>query len=99
MNARMVFAGMDAALFDRMADDCTVQRGAVPPAPARCVVEDGVATVGEYGQVTGRVTRVSFIKQEWDPQRGDIVTIDAVARKVEAIDDDDGLVVKAVLHG
>lgn len=97
MNAQ--FNAMDAALFDQFADPCTITRGAAEPVTGRCIVEDGTAVIGEYGQVIGRVSRVSFIKAEWDPARGDIVNIDNLARKVESIDSDDGLVVTAVLHG
>lgn len=68
------------------------------------MVDDGVAKVGQYGQVIGRVTKISFIKTEWDPVRGDVVTYPdrngvLLARKIEAIDTDDGRVVEAVLHG
>lgn len=98
MNAQ--FAPMHAALFDRFAVSVTVQRGvAALPVVARCIVDDGTAQVGEYGQVIGRVTRASFIKSEWSPQRGDVITLDSIGRKIESIDEDDGFVVKAVLHG
>lgn len=99
MNAQ--FADMHAALFDRLAVPVTVQRGtAALPVAARCIRDDVVASVGEYGQVIGRVTKVSFIKAEWDPKRGDVVTFaDNTAQTVEAIDSDDGFVVEAVLHG
>lgn len=93
------FNAMTSDLFEEFADDCTVTRGAAGPVDARCIVDDGTAQVGEYGQVVGRATRVSFIKAEWDPARGDIVTLDGVGRKVDMIDSDDGLVVVAVLHG
>lgn len=92
------FAPMHASLFARFAAACTVVRGTDAVA-LRCIVEDGVARIGQYGQVIGRVTRVSFIKSEWAPQRADVVTLDGVARKVEDIESDDGLVVTAVLHG
>jgi hypothetical protein len=95
-----MFAPMGDALFDQFAAPVTIQRGAAALVGGRCIVDDGTAQVGEYGQVIGRVTRVSFIKAEWDPARGDIVTTeDGTARKIESIEEDDGLVVKAVLHG
>jgi hypothetical protein len=100
MNARARdFDQPTSDLFDEFADACTVTRGAADPVPSRCIVDDGTAQVGEYGQVIGRVTRVSFIKGEWNPARGDVVTIDGLSRPVERIDADDGLVVEAVLHG
>lgn len=98
MNAQ--FARMHAALFDCFARPVTVQRGAGLPVPSRCIRDDGTAQVGEYGQVIGRVTRVSFLKTEWDPKRGDVVTFaDNTAQSVDAIDSDDGFVVGVVLHG
>lgn len=97
MNAQ--FNAMDIALFDQLAAACTITRGAADPVTARAIVDDGTAQVGQYGQVVGRVTRISFIKAEWDPQRGDVVTIDGLIRSIESIESDDGLVVEAVLHG
>lgn len=98
MNAQ--FADMHAALFDRFAVPVTVQRSGGLPTAARVVRDDGVASIGEYGQVIGRVTKLNFIKAEWNPARGDVVTFDdSSALKVEAIDNDDGYVVEAVMHG
>ena len=101
MNAQ--FADMHAVQFDRFSVPVTVQRGASAgglPVPSRCIRDDGTAQVGEYGQVIGRVTRVSFLKTEWDPKRGDVVTFaDNTAQSVDAIDSDDGFVVEVVLHG
>lgn len=98
MNAQ--FADMHTALFDRLAVPVTVQRGAALPVASRVVRNDGVAHVGEYGQVIGRVTRLSFIKAEWSPARGDVVTFaDNRAQTVEAIDTDDDIVVEVVMHG
>lgn len=93
------YDAMTSELFGEFADSCTVQRGADPAVASRCVIEKGVERVGQYGQVIGSVTHASFIKTEWDPQPRDVVTIDGNARKIEAIDVDDGLVVKVVLHG
>jgi hypothetical protein len=81
------------------ARDATIQRGTDQPVALRVVVDDGVAKVGQYGQVIGRVSKVSFLRAEWPPARGDILTIDGQARKIEAIDSDDGYIVEAVLHG
>ena len=93
------YDAMTAALFDQYSDPCTVTRGAAAPVATRCIVEDGVERIGQHGQVIGRVTRLDFIKTEWSPARGDQVSIDGTIRAIEAIDSDDGLVVKAVLHG
>jgi hypothetical protein len=98
MGVNAQFASMHTALFNRLADPCTVTRGAAAPVDSRCIVEEGDERLGEYGQVIGRVRMVSFIKSEWDPARGDVVTIDGTAQTVEAIEEDDGLVVKVVLN-
>lgn len=90
---------MHAALFGQFAGPCTVQRGADAPVATRCIKDDGVGRLGQYGQVIGRVSKISFIKSEWDPARGDVVTLDGAALKIEAIDNDDGYIVEAVLHG
>lgn len=97
--ARDAFACMHAALFDRLAEPCNVQRGTDAPVTVRAIIDDGVARVGQYGNVIGRQTKVTFLRDEWQPQRGDFVIIDDTARKVETIDTDDGFIVEAVLHG
>lgn len=97
--AAAIFADAHADLFDALGVDAFVQRGADPALPVRVVVEDGVARVGEYGQVIGRNTMVNFLRVQWVPARGDLVTIDGGTRKVDAIDTDDGIVARVVLHG
>lgn len=93
------FDSMHDELFSQFAESCNVQRGTDTPVTTRCIVDDGVARIGQYGNVIGRVSKVSFLRSEWQPQRGDVVIIDTLARKVESIDTDDGFVVEAVLHG
>jgi hypothetical protein len=92
-------ADMDASLFEVMGDDATVQRGAGAPVTVRVVVTRGQAKLGEYGQVVARVTTARFRNSEWQPQQGDVLTLIDGVRKVAAIDDDDGYVTTAVLHG
>lgn len=98
-DAAAVFAEAHVDLFDALGVDAFVQRGTDAAVPARVVVEDGVARVGEYGQVVGRNTHVSFLRAQWVPVRGDLLTIDGATRKVESIDTDDGIVARVVLHG
>lgn len=93
------FVDAHADLLSALGTDATVQRGNDAAVPVRVVVHDGVARVGEYGQVVGRQTLVDFLRSNWQPQRGDLVTIDGTTRKVESIDSDDGIVATAVLHG
>lgn len=92
-------ADMDAALFDVMGDDATVQRGVGAPVAVRVVVTRGQEKLGEYGQVVARVTTVLFRNSEWQPLQGDLLTLTDGARKVASIDSDDGYVTTAVLHG
>lgn len=94
-----LFGGMHAELFDQFAVAATVQRGAAEATPTRVVVQDGVAQLGQHGGVIGRVSKVSFIRTEYLPMRGDLLTLDGITRKIEAIDTDDGMIVEAVLHG
>jgi hypothetical protein len=96
MNAQ--FASMHDGLFDQFADACTVVRGAAGPVTTRCIVDQGVAKLGDVGQVIGRVTRLSFIKAEWDPARGDVVTFDGLTQTIEAIENDDGIVVECIVN-
>lgn len=98
-DATAIFADAHADLFDALGVDAFVQRGTAAAVPVRVVVEDGVARVGEYGQVVGRNTLVNFLRAQWAPVRGDLLTIDGATRKVESIDTDDGIVVRVVLHG
>jgi hypothetical protein len=98
-DATAIFTDAHADLFDALGVDAFVQRGADAPVPVRVVVEDGVARVGEYGQVIGRNTCVNFLRAQWIPARADLVTIDGSTRKVDAIDTDDGIVARVVLHG
>ncbi len=88
-----------AALFDAFAEPCLVQRGALPVVSTRAVADDAVLNVGEYGRVLGAVRTRKFLKAEWSPQRGDIVTMRGSIGRVESIKSDDGIVVEAVLHG
>ncbi len=93
------FANASARIHGALGVSVTVQRGAAAPITVTAIVEDGVAQLGHHGQVIGRMSKVVFLRSQWLPVRGDLVTIDGLTRKVEAIDTDDGLVVEAVLHG
>lgn len=86
-------------IFAALGVDATVQRGAAAPVPVRVVKRDGVARVGEYGQVIGTARHVSFRRAEWQPARGDVVVIDGPSQTVEAIVEDDGYAVEVVVNG
>lgn len=98
-DANALFAAADVDIFDALAQDETVQRGTDTPVPVRVVVAKGVKRYGDLGQVIGRVTTVDFLASQWQPEVGDVLTLDTGTKKVAAIEDDDGFVVKVVLHG
>lgn len=93
------FAGMDEILFDEFGQDGSVQRGLGAPVPVRVVIDEGVERLGDYGQVVGRVAVASFMAPQWRPKQGDVLTVSAWSRPVASIDQDDGFVVRAVMHG
>ena len=95
------FLAMDEAIFAAFAETepCAVVRGESEPVLVDVVVERGVAKLGEFGQVVGRVTRANFRRSQWQPQPGDVLTVDAIDRAIVSIEEDDGYIVKAVLHG
>lgn len=81
---------------------CTavVTRDGVESPELEVIVHNGVVQTGDYGKVIGRNSHVDFFIAEWQPQRGDLVAINGAAgRKVDAIDTDDGIVARVVLHG
>jgi hypothetical protein len=93
------FVASTARLIKVLGVGINVQRGADAPVNVTAIIEDGVAQVGQHGHVISRMTKVIFLRSQWLPARGDLVTIDGVTRKLEAIDTDDGMAVEAVLHG
>lgn len=97
--AQAIFAGMHDDLFAALAQDEIIQRGSDTPVPVRVVIDYGVEKLGDFGQVIGRVTTAVFLASEFRPRLGDVLTVGTGSKKVDAIDSDDGFVVKAVLHG
>ena len=87
------------AQFEVFGVEALVQRGSEAPTPTRVIVRDGVARIGEFGQVIGRARQVCFLRDWIEPRRGDVVTIGGRAQPVESIVADDGFVVEVVLHG
>lgn len=94
---------MHAELFEAFGIDGTVARGTDPAVPVRVVIDRGVERIGEFGTVAGRVDVASFMVSQWEPQQGDLLTwtdrLGTHAKRVEAPQDNDGFVSKAVLHG
>jgi hypothetical protein len=93
------FQAMDADLFAAFGQSATVVRGTAAPVAVTVVIDRGVAKLGEFGQVIGRVTHASFRLAEWQPRVGDVLAFGSESHSIVAIDADDGFVVQAVLHG
>lgn len=93
------FSAMHGELFGEFAEAGTVQRGAAAATAVRMLPDDGIVEVGEYGRTVGTKRVRAFLKSEWDPQRGDVVTVRGSSAKVADILSDDGYLVKVVLHG
>ena len=93
------FVNASVRIIQRMGVDVSVQRGTDAPFTVRMLIEDGQNKVGQHGQIIGRLTTFNCLRADYLPVRGDLITVDGLTRKVEAIDTDDGIVVQAVLHG
>jgi hypothetical protein len=89
----------DDGLFSAFGVAATAQRGADPAVAVTVVIERNIAKLGDYGQVVGRVDKISLRNREWIAQQGDVIVIDGNSRKVDTPENDDGLVNVAVLHG
>lgn len=98
-----VFADVHGSLFEAFGIDATVKRGAAAPVPVRIIVNRGQEELAEHGQYVQRVTVVDMQVAQWMPQEGDLVAwadrLGSHTRKVDKRLDDDGFVVRAVLHG
>ncbi len=95
-----ILVDADSAIFGVFADVVTVKRGGGPAVSAQAVIDRDLEVLGEHGQVTGRVTKVSFRNADWRPKSGDIVTLPGgIQRKVDEVEADDAHVTRAVLYG
>lgn len=94
---------MHADLFEEFGVGATVLRGMALPVPVRVVIDRGVERIGEFGQVIGRVDVASFLVSQWQPQQGDVLAwtdrLGLHSKAVESLQEDDGFVARAVLHG
>lgn len=100
MMADAAFADMHADLFQVFGRDAFVQRGADAAVPVVVVLDQGVQRYGSNGEVVATVDVVSFQALEWVPQGGDLVTIGAGwSKRVDTLQDNDGFVSTAVMHG
>lgn len=96
-----VFQSMHTDLFDVFGEDGTVQRGVDAPVAVRVVIDRGVQRYGSNGEVVGVVSVVNFMLSQWSPRSGDVLALtDSVwTKKVDVVEDDDGYVAQAVMHG
>ena len=93
------FAGMHAELMADFGEAGSVVRGAAEPVPVTVIIDRGVAQTDDYGRVVRRVDIASFLVAQWQPQAGDRLTVGAWTKAVQTLEDDDGFVAKAVMHG
>ena len=93
------FAGMHADLMAEFGEPGFVTRGTAAPVPVTVIVDRDVAVTDGYGSVVRRVDIASFLVAEWQPQSGDRLTVGAWTKSVQTLEDDDGFVAKAVMHG
>lgn len=93
------FADMHADVMDEFGQPGLVVRGADVPVSLNVLIDRGVAQTDDYGRVVRRVDIASFLVAEWQPQAGDRLTVGAWTKSVQTLEDDDGFVAKAVMHG
>lgn len=95
------FAAATRELLDQggLGEQGTVVRGAGDPVTLQIFVDDAVQDVGQYGRVVGNKRVISMMRDDWQPARGDVITVRGRASKVDEILADDGIVVTVVMHG
>ena len=100
-----MFAEMHADVMAVFGQPGLVVRGVNEPVAVTVVVERDVAVTDGYGNLVRRVDMASFLVTEWQPQAGDRLTVrwpgttEASTKAVQTLDDDDGFIAKAVMHG
>lgn len=96
-------ADMHIDLFETFGMDATVKRGTDAAVAVRVIVNRDQQQLGEYGQVVARVTTVDFMVAQWEPKQSDVLVwtdrLGTHTKKIQKPEDNDGFVVKAVLHG
>ncbi|HIY72256.1 MAG TPA: hypothetical protein H9827_12415 [Candidatus Luteimonas excrementigallinarum] len=94
---------MHEDLFEEFGVDASVTRAPDSPATVRVVIDRGIERLGEFGQVIGRVDVASFLVSQWEPRQGDVLIwtdrLGTHTKPVESLQENDGFVAKAVLHG
>lgn len=93
------FAASSRDLIASLGEQGTVVRGVAAPVVLMLYVDDAVQDLGQHGRVVGSKRVVAMMKEDWQPARGDVITVRGRTSKVEEILTDDGLVVTVVMHG
>lgn len=99
MEAWADFAAASRALLATLGEQGTVVRGASAPVTLMLYVDDAVQDVGQYGRVVGNKRVLGMLRDDWQPARGDVITVRGRTAKVDEILTDDGIVVTVVMHG
>jgi len=93
------FAAVHRDLLATLGEQGTVVRGADGPVTLMLFVDDAVQDVGQYGRVIGNKRVLSMMRDDWQPARGDVITVRGRTSKVDEILSDDGIAVTVVMHG
>lgn len=93
------FAATHRELLATLGEQGTVVRGGADPVPLMLFVDDAVQDVGQYGRVVGNKRVLSMMRDDWQPARGDVITVRGRASKVDEILADDGIAVTVVMYG
>jgi hypothetical protein len=99
MDAWADFAAASRELLATLGEQGTVVRGATGPVTLMLFVDDAVQDVGQYGRVIGNKRVLSMMRDDWQPARGDVITVRGRTSKVDEILSDDGIAVTVVMHG
>lgn len=93
------FAAMHRDLLATLGEQGTVVRGVADPVAIMLFVDDAVQDVGQYGRVVGNKRVLAMMRDDWQPARGDVITVRGRTSKVDEILADDGIAVTVVMHG
>jgi len=92
-----IFAGM---MRSGLADDAAYTEGTGSPMPCRVIVKRDTQIIGEYGQVVGERTTVSFLRAEVPtPKRSATVTVGTDSWTLESKQHEDESVSEWIVNG
>lgn len=93
------FTAATRELLAVLGEQGTVVRGAADPVPLTFFVDDALQELGNYARVMSGKRAIGMMKADWQPARGDVITVRNETRKVDEIATDDGIIVVVVMHG